>query len=401
MKANVLSLTLLCLIAASGLQAQSESKAPIVSFKRGLGITPPDSSFSINFRFRIQNRAVYNTVSEDDFSAEDIEARVRRLRMRIEGFMLNPKLTYMIQLSFSRGDMDWSVRDNSSINNSPNVVRDAAMYYRPTKSLQLIFGQTKLPGNRQRVVSSGDQQFLDRSIVNATFNIDRDFGLHVNYFNKIGKFHYQIKSAISSGEGRNANISSAGLAYTSRLELLPLGEFTNKGDYFEGDLEREPKPKISLAGGLCYNERAVRTGGQLGNDLGNPANMTTFIYDGLIKYKGIAIYAEYMERRVDYPVTTVSGSNRIATNGSGTNIQASYIFKNNVELAARYAEVTPGYKTKPFTDRTKVYALNVTKYLKAHRVKLQGYLGYNQTYRYSTSKHRNFWTLGAQFELGI
>jgi hypothetical protein len=40
--------------------------------------------------------------------------------------------------------------------------------------------------------------------------------------------------------------------------LLPLGKFANKGDYFEGDLERETKPKLSLAGGYHHNETLTR-----------------------------------------------------------------------------------------------------------------------------------------------
>jgi phosphate-selective porin OprO and OprP len=149
------------------------------NFKRGIEVVAPDSLFSLNFRFRVQSRALYFTESFDDFSMAETEARIRRLRLRLEGFMYSPKLTYLVQLSFARGDMDWNVRDNSAVNNSPNVVRDAVAFYRPDRHWTFIFGQTKLPGNRQRVVSSGDLQFLDRSIVNSTFNIDRDFGFQI------------------------------------------------------------------------------------------------------------------------------------------------------------------------------------------------------------------------------
>jgi hypothetical protein len=38
-----------------------------------------------------------------------------------------------------------------------------------------LVGQTKLPGNNQRVVSSGSLEFTDRTINNSRFNIDRDF----------------------------------------------------------------------------------------------------------------------------------------------------------------------------------------------------------------------------------
>jgi hypothetical protein len=51
-------------------------------------------------------------------------------------------------------------------------------FYKPTGHW---FGQTKLPGNNQRVVSSGSLEFTDRTINNSRFNIDRDFGLFLDY----------------------------------------------------------------------------------------------------------------------------------------------------------------------------------------------------------------------------
>src|SRR5690606_24517971 len=157
---------------------------------KGLGIVTADSLYSLKFQFRIQNRAAFVSKGLDDLAAESFEFRVRRLRLKFEGFVYDPKLTYYIQLSFSRGDMDWRGFEDARVNSSPNVVRDAVIYYNPTPNLKLGFGQTKLPGNRQRVVSSGDQQFVDRSIVNANFNIDRDFGffghLSGEYFNLRG-----------------------------------------------------------------------------------------------------------------------------------------------------------------------------------------------------------------------
>src|SRR5690606_6271163 len=170
----------------------------------------------------------------DDLAAESFEFRVRRLRLKFEGFVYDPKLTYYIQLSFSRGDMDWRGFEDARVNSSPNVVRDAVIYYNPTPNLKLGFGQTKLPGNRQRVVSSGDQQFVDRSIVNANFNIDRDFG----FFGHLSGEYFNLRGAVTSGEGRNSVRSLNGLAYTARIELLPFGRFTDNNDYVEGDLAR-------------------------------------------------------------------------------------------------------------------------------------------------------------------
>ena len=286
---------LLIYLSSGTLMGQVSQKMATTNFTNGLGIVAPDSLFSINFRFRTQLRSAYNTVSTDDFSAANIEARVRRMRIRFEGFVINPKINYYVQLSMSRGDMDWVDNENSAINSSPNIVRDAVIIYKPFKTLAITFGQTKLPGNRQRVISSGDLQFADRSIVNATFNIDRDFGLQVAYKNKIGGMNYALKGAISSGEGRNSVSSpKGGLAYTGRFEFLPLGEFTKNGDYFEGDLEREPKPKISICAGYHHNEGAMRVAGTLGSDLYQSRNINSFIADFVLKYKGFALSAEYI-----------------------------------------------------------------------------------------------------------
>ena len=100
----------------------------------------------------MQNRAAFVTEDGDDFSINEFEARIRRLRLRFDGFLYTPKLTYLIQLSFSRGDLDYESLG------FPNIVRDAYIQYAVSKSFSVGFGQTKLPGNRQRVTSSGDLQ---------------------------------------------------------------------------------------------------------------------------------------------------------------------------------------------------------------------------------------------------
>lgn len=398
-------LYLLLIILSSGpLKGQVSQKMVTTNFSNGLGIVAPDSLFSINFRFRTQLRSAYNTVSADDFSAANIEARVRRMRIRFEGFVINPKINYYVQLSMSRGDMDWVDNDNSAINSSPNIVRDAVIIYKPFKTLAITFGQTKLPGNRQRVISSGDLQFADRSIVNATFNIDRDFGLQVAYKNKIGGMNYALKGAISSGEGRNSVSSpKGGLAYTGRFEFLPLGEFTKNGDYFEGDLEREPKPKISICAGYHHNEGAVRAAGTLGSDLYQSRNINSFIADFLLKYKGFALSAEYINRQTNDPLT-MNELNQIRTVyvGEGKLIQMSYLFKNNFELAAKYAVVTPYSIIQNRELQREEMGLGCTKYLRKHRVKLQGNIFYNTADNlFLDQQTSSSWNATFQVEIGI
>lgn len=346
---------------------------------------------------------MFNTVSDTDFDPESFEARVRRCRLIFRGHAVSPRLTYYLQLSFSRGDMDWEVTDMSTQNLSPNVVRDAVIYYEVTEKWQIGLGQTKLPGNRQRVNSSSALQFYDRSIVNANFTTDRDFGLFSKYtFGSREGVHMLFKAAISSGEGRNSTSSNEGLAYIGRLEFLPMGSFKNNGDYFEGDLAREESPKLSLAIGYMLNDLAVRTGGQLGDDLLGARSFNLYMADLLFKYNGFAFSSEYIRRDADNPyVIGIDNIMRHINTGDGVNTQISYCFPSHWELALRYALVSPHKDVIADFDQKEEYVAGVSRYLNNHKVKLQFNLIYNQEYNL-VSKDEDAWFSGVfQIELGL
>lgn len=389
---------------------EAQEKNPIQVFtkrEKGIEIIQKDSLFSLRFQFRMQSRAGYMSRSEEDLTPESFEFRIRRLRMALRGFVYNPKLTYYIQLSFSRGDMDWESTSLSSYNTSPNIVRDAMVFYEPIKSLKLGFGQTKLPGNRQRVTSSGNLQFFDRSIVNATFTIDRDFG----FFATLDKEYLRLKGSITSGEGRNSNKSDKGLNYTGRVEFLPFGKFTGENEDWEGDLLREKKPKMVLAVGYNYNVHAMRQGGTIGNDLYTPVNMQNLHADLLFKYKGFAILQEYTNRISDVSVTVREDDPsklKAVYNGFGSNTQLSYNFKNNVELAVRYSFVTPNksiYDNAVYTaineKRQEHLHLGVTKYLYGHRLKVQGNILYQISKDLKNVSQKKQFGAVFQIEMGI
>lgn len=392
-----LSLIVLFGLTALFAQAQTISPSPYFTFGKGLGIISPDSMYMLNIRFRMQNRAAFRTESATDLSIDQVEARVRRLRLRFDGYIYNPRFTYLIQLSFSRSDMDF---DDTGF---PNVIRDAMVIYAVNKHFSIGLGQTKLPGNRQRVNSSGDLQLADRSIVNSTFNIDRDFGMQMYYNNYIHTFYYVLRGSVSSGEGRNITSSDNGLDYTGRVELLPLGPFTNGGDYFEGDLMREPKPKVSLGITYSHNENTTRTGGQIGRFLYGSRDMTTFMTDFLFKHKGWALACEWLRRDSPNPVTTnEDGDVRFIYTGFGQNYQGSYYFKNKFEVVARYSLVTPFDKIKELDDQTEQFTLGVNKYIRGHRVKLQGDITFEQNNWLSDVNPDNEnWQVRFQIEAGI
>ena len=377
--------------------SQTPQSPPPLLFntRNGLGFTAADSSFGLNMRFRIQSRFGYTSISDEDLEPESFDIRVRRCRLRFDGFAFSPRLTYNLQLSFSRADMDW---DNSQV---PNVLRDAMVQYRVSKNFSIGLGQGKLPGNRQRVISSGALQFTDRSIVNGALTLDRDVGLFANWQGSQGTLYYILKTALTAGEGRNPNETDKGLAYTARLELLPLGKFTEDGDYFEGDLVREQRPKLSLAGVVHWNDDAVRTQGQLGKSLYSPRDIFAWQADALLKYRGMAISSEYLSRSADSSITVSpedSALVRFVYSGWGVNTQVSYCFKSLWEIALRHTYLEPNQSISAYEDARTQLAAGITKYLSRHKVKLQSDVTYELP---SNGEPNGFYLIRFQVEVGI
>lgn len=370
---------------------------PYYSYGKGLGVTSADSLFQLNIRFRMQNRVTYiNEENEDN----RYEAQIRRLRLRFDGFVWNPKFIYIIQLSFAPGDVG-QVQEGDNV----NIIRDAAFYYRPNKNWNFIFGQTKLPGNRQRVNSSGALQLTDRTINNARFTIDRDFGFQAYYLNeKEDAFSYNVKTAVSTGEGRNwTQTSDDGVALTGKLEIMPFGAFKNNGIYFEGDIAREKKPKLMFSGAFQQNNSAVRTNGQLGNLLYEPRTLKSYFADVMFKYNGWAFMSAYMQREaselVTYNPDDITQFNYVYS-GKGMDYQLSYIFKNYIEVIGRFSNQFVDHEIKPFTPDLKQYSLGVTKYIREHAFKLQAELTFDEKEYYSGDVKNN-WYLRLQLEIGI
>ena len=354
---------------------ESDERA-MISFKKGLGFNAPDTSFGINIRFRMQNRIGLMTYSGQNLNVKEIEARVVRLRLRFDGYIKRVNLSYLVQLSFSRGDMDW---DNTGI---PNIIRDAMIYYTFNRRFYMGFGLAKLPGNRETIISSGQLQFPDRSIANSYFSISRDFGFFFYYSPNIGQFGINLKGAISAGEGRIGFKSDPGLCYTGRIELLPFGRFKKDGDFLEGDIFREPQPRLSIGLSGSFNSGAWYTKGETGNKLFASRDLTSLFADLIFKYRGLAVMGEYMSRASADPFTyDDEGNSQYVYNGVGFNTQISYCFKHNWEIAARYSAVYPSLDLRNVEDKQENIVLGVTKYINRHLTKLQS----NVIYRRSTN----------------
>lgn len=383
MKTVGVVLALVCLL---NTQVFTQVNSPQVNFKfgKGLQIVAPDSSIALKIGFRFQSllTSERNLAESETWNSNFL---IRRSRLKFDGWALSPRLAYKVELGLSNRDLS-SSKDFAQTSQAPKIILDAVVKYKLNDHLSLWFGQTKLPGNRERVISSQKLQFVDRSLVNSIFNLDREMGIQLHSrFQPSEKFILKPAFSWSFGEGRNITSNNfGGYHYTGRLELLPLGEFTGGGDYFESDLNREPIPKIAFGATLSLNRgtsRQSHTGRFLQDSLGNYLlhDLNTFLLDFIFKYRGFSVMGEIADKKItglpsaientllQDPILDAHGNGYYT--GKGYNLQFSYLFKNNFEVATRITEVVPDSPAS-FT-RINEYTLGASKYFYGHNLKLQ------------------------------
>lgn len=340
---------------------------------KGILFQPEDNSYSVKLGMRFQSLYVGEWNLDDNVYSD--QALIRRARLKLDGHIYSEKFTYKVQLGFSNRD----TRNSSSggiIQNSgtSNIVLDGVIKYNPVSDFEIWFGQSVLPGNRERLISSQKVQFVDRSLLNSSFNLDRDVGIQIRNTSMLGEMVVRQMGAISIGEGRDITTKNpGGYSYTGRVEFLPFGNFTNKGDYTGPDLEREENVKLSVGLTYDFNDDAVRSRGHSGGFIFTSSgelvknDLYTFLADAMLKYQGISVHGEYAKRDAE-------NDNGF---GTGTAYMGSlgYIFGKDFGLSGRYASLTKTGTFSSLTEHSEI-TFALSKYISAHNLKLQASAGY-------------------------
>ena len=360
-----------------------------------------DSTWSMKIGLHMQFQGIAQWEKRDDtFSDLESNFLIRRARLKFDGFVYSPKLTYKLSLGLSNRDMSGASVYTS---NAPRYILDAVMKWNFYENFELWFGQTKLPGNRDRLISSANLQFVERSLLNSRYTIDRDLGIQLRHHFKLSKkFLIKEAFALSQGEGRNVTSGNfGGFQYTSRLELLPFGDFVKKGDYMGGDIYRESTPKLVFGVTYDFNNDAVKTRSNQGTfmvtDTGfHMTNISTLFVDVMFKYQGFSFMAEYADR---------AATERLAKNydgsltgqevqiGTGWNFQSGYVFKSNWEVSGRYTNIGFDESVTGKLPQNQ-YTLGVSKYIVGNKLKVQSDFSYLTI---NTSNEQLMWRL--QFQL--
>jgi hypothetical protein len=372
--------------------------------KFGKGIVIEGENYKMKAAFRFQS--LYSNewdVRNDDLNyVEGLESNflVRRARLKFSGWAYSPKVKYKMELGLSNRDL--SGGDSDEYKNASRMILDAYLEYNFYKGFSILAGQTKLPGNRERIISSANMQFVDRSRLNSKFTLDRDMGIMLKHKASIGE-NLKVKSVYSFAQGAGRNVTAGnlggGFSHTFKTEVYPMGDFTSKGDYTGGDLKRESTPKLAIAAAYNINTNAVRERGQGGDfiidDSGNYLGKTlnTFYADLMFKYKGFSLMGEFAQRTTADGNPNVLDENNFIVGtyytGSALNFQAGYLFKSNYEIAGRYTMITP--ETVTGNDSETEYGIALSKYVVGHKLKVQTDLGYRQVSNTTAKDDKLFW----------
>lgn len=336
---------------------------------KGLQIRSNDGDFTMVTRLRAQQ--LYTFTEEEEAYVHGFQ--LRRARLMFKGNVFGRDNTYKFELAISPKDIDLS--SEGTISKSPLL--DWYFQFKQIRDLNLRMGQYKVPYSRQRVVSSGDLQMVDRSIANSEFNLDRDVGLDLRSSNLFGWDMLRYYAGVYMGEGHSSyENGDLGMMYLARIELLPLGLYT---DYVESDLQRTSTPKLSIGAGFAYVEDAKNNRGIVGSTPldGGTTDTLNGNADIGFKYAGFSLESAFFWRegtRNPGEAVDETGARlpvEEARNGTGFYAQGGYLMPSkDIEVSTRFGQVMPSAGETSMESENEL-GLGLSHYFGEHAFKLQ------------------------------
>lgn len=389
---------IILLISNTVLFAQKNDSKNSTNFELGKGLT-----FDLNegnYQFFLGGFIQPSITFEKTTGSEtDYGFNSKRSFFMLGGNAVKEKISFLLQTDFSLS----------------NPLMDAWVAYHPTSWLTISAGQKQtFVNNREMMVREDRLQFTDRGLLSQTFsNTGREFGLFLE--SKFGnKFGFAPKFALTSGDGRNSfgtdsrDSDLGGIKVGGRLDLYPLGFFTEGNDILTADLAREQSPKILFGSAVSKNTGASNSVGEgHGNFMmydasgrNNLPNYTQLYIDLLFKYKGFSFLGEYANATVnglninyiDATANQILAPQQISeflVLGDSYNLQVGYVTKKGWSFDTRYESNSPEFSSNLnslLTDASSVQ-FGLTKYLNNNNLKIQAAVtsvnitnGSNQTF---------------------
>jgi phosphate-selective porin OprO/OprP len=287
----------------------------LAGYEKGFFIRSSDENFLLRINGRMQfrwthcnvqsrNRYLQPRLQKDDSTGFDIQ----RLRLVFGGHAYSPDLTYYIQLRSGVGT-GYDTR-----------LRDAYVNYRFSDGFQFRAGYFKIAATQQTLTSSGDLQFVDRSMTDTVFELSRGIGVRFwgQLFDKRLEYFLDVLNSFNGAGNRTITNdpaeldSNPGLAF--RAVWHALGEEPGKDLKLESDIEWHESPTLDLAFHYAFNDdqgdaetteipfpiprRTAGVGG-FGLTDTNGLQLNQFGFASAFKWRGFSARGEYILRMVD------------------------------------------------------------------------------------------------------
>ena len=377
---------------------KQEEEFPVIAGwgKKGFTLETRDGFFKTAIQWRFQGRFSYpertDADSFEDFSGDDDEStfELRRVRLKVGGHAYRPWIKHYLEVN-------WQSTSNSGSSAGSASLITWRFTLDKYKWAQLRIGQWKVNYNRERVDSSGKQQFVERSIVNTVFTLDRQVGAMLMGRLAPGTFAdlwYHL--GVFTGSGRGEANDDDNMMWMGRLQWNFLGRDLKSS---QSDIEYHKNPAASAAFGAYTNigkcTRWSSSGcGTLQNgfttSLGVPYTSDSdavngqFRTDGMmeefaLKWRGLSIQHEYHWKQIKDTGRPGTGGNpgasRSKTNLMGSYSQIGYFphyliptIPKPLEIAFRYAFVDPNVSVK--NDKLQEFTGAINWFFAGHRNKL-------------------------------
>lgn len=332
---------------------------------KGFEFVTKDNKFLLQVQSRLQFRFAtpydQDPLTYDDFNKEKQSTfKINRARLKIGGHAFEPWLKYYWEYELSQSNL-----------------LDFRIMIEKWKWLSFKIGQWKTEYTRERFISSGEQQLVDRSLINRPFTVDRQLGVGVYGHLKgkgIADFNYWAAALTGMGRGNGTN-DDKNLMYFGKTQWNFLGR---EVDFEGGDLEFHDKPAAIIAiAGITnrspYTRFSQAGGGSLegfeDQNIGQ-YRINQYNLESALMYRGFSWQSEWHHKEI-----IDKYNNNQVTRLSGYYVQAGYFFHTiwnwvpkNLEIAGRHSLYHPDTSQKDNLE--KEATLGVNYFFKGHKNKL-------------------------------
>ena len=357
----------------------------------GLRYRAPEGRFAARFEVRGQFR--FSDIDVDADSGvgnqrDKQEFELNRGRLKLGGYAGPEWMKYYTEYDFTT-----------------HYLLDLWVEPTPKEWLGFRIGQYKVPYNRERFISSGKQQFAERSTVTPPFTLDRQIGITALgrvFADKAFDSSYWV--GVYTGNGRGEKRDDDGQPMLMARWQWNMNRRVLA--FSSSDIKRHERPIGSLAIAVSsnrspYTRYSSSGGGQLPGyeDVADgDFDLRQALGEYAFKYQGVSIQTEYHYKRIRDRV------NATENELTGFYFDTGYFFAGLIdwvpaplELAVRYAQVNTDDVT--LTPEKREASLGVNWFFSGHRNKLT--LDATRFYEESSTEKGRFWGFRLQWDVSL